>query len=71
MVKKAISDLKGYKTSGLDGMPIVVLNNCEPAVSFILIGLFNLCYKKSCLPGCWKVSSFVPVFKNFAEMSDP
>ena len=31
--------------------------------------LFNNCLKKSCFPGCWKVSSVVPVFKNVEERS--
>ena len=26
-----------------------------------------MCLKESCFPDCWKVSSMVPVFKNFRE----
>ena len=71
MVKKAISNLDSSKTSGPDGIPVVVLKNCEPELSFILTDLFNLCLKESCFPDCWKVSSVVPVFKNVGERSDP
>ena len=28
-----------------------------------------MCLKESCFPGCWKVSSVVPVFKNVEERS--
>ena len=28
-----------------------------------------MCLKESCFPGCWKVSSVVPVFKNVGERS--
>ena len=28
-----------------------------------------MCLKDSCFPDCWKVSSVVPVFKNFGEKS--
>ena len=28
-----------------------------------------MCLKESCFPGCWKVSSVVPVFKNVRERS--
>ena len=28
-----------------------------------------MCLTKSCFPGCWKVSSVIPVFKNVGERS--
>ena len=57
------------KASGPDCIPVVVLKNCEPALSYILAELFNKCLKESCFPDCWKVSSVVPVFKNVGERS--
>ena len=50
-------------------MPLVVLKNCEPELSYILAELLNMCLKESCFPECWKVSSVVPVFKNVRERS--
>ena len=50
-------------------IPVVVLKNCEPELSYILAELFNKCLKESCFPDCWKVSSAVPVFKNVGERS--
>ena len=50
-------------------IPVVVLKNCEPEVSYILAELFNKCLKESCFPDCWKISSVVPVFKNVGERS--
>ena len=47
----------------------MVLKNCEPELSHMIAKLFNNCLKKSCFPGCWKVSSVVPVFKNVEERS--
>ena len=44
-----------------------MLKNCEPELSYILAGLFNICLKESCFPDCWNVSSVVPVFKNVGE----
>ena len=52
-----------------DCIPVVVLKNCEPELSYILAKLFNKCLKESCFPDCWKVSSVVPVFKNVGERS--
>ena len=43
------------KASGPDCILVVVLENCEPQVSYILAELFNNCLKKSCFPDCWKV----------------
>ena len=69
MVKKVIMNLDSSKASGSDCIPVVVLKNCEPELSYILANLFNICLKESCFPGCWKVSLVVPVFKNIGERS--
>ena len=69
MVKKVITNLDLSKASGPDCIPVVVLKNCEPELSYILAELFNKCLKESCFPDCWKVSSVVPVFKNVGERS--
>ena len=57
------------KASGPDCIPVIVLQNCEPELSYILAELFNKCLKESCFPDCWKVSLVVPVFKNVGERS--
>ena len=62
-------NLDSSKASGPDCIPVVVLKNCEPELSYILAKLFNKCLKQSCFPDCWKVSSVVPVFKNVGERS--
>ena len=69
MVKKVIMNLDSSKASGPDCIPVVVLKNCEPKLSYILAKLFNKCLKESCFPDCWKVFSVVPVFKNVGESS--
>ena len=69
MVKKVIANLDPSKASDPDCIPVVVLKNCEPELSYILPKLFNKCLKESCFPDCWKVSSVVPVFKNVGERS--
>lgn len=71
LVSKAISQLEMGKASGPDEIPVVVLKNCAPELSFILSRLFNMCLQESVFPDCWKVSSVVPVFKNSGEKSDP
>ena len=40
------------KASGPDCIPVVVLKNCEPELSYILAELFNKCLKKSCFLNC-------------------
>ena len=69
MVRKVIMNLDLSKASGLDCIPVVVLKNCKPELSYILAELFNKCLKESCFPDCWKVLSVVPVFKNVRERS--
>ena len=67
MVKKVIMNLELSEASGFDFIPVVVLKNCEPELSYILAELFNKCLKKSYFPDCWKVSSVVLVFKNLRK----
>ena len=67
MVKKVITNFDLPKASGPDRIPVVVLKNCEPELSYILAELFNKYLKESCLPDCWKVSSVIPVFKNVGK----
>ena len=69
MVRKVVMNLDLSKASGPDCIPVVVLKNCEPELSYILAELFNKCLKESCFSDCWKVSSGVPVFKNVGERS--
>ena len=53
MVKKVIMNLDSSKASSPDCLPVVVLNNCEPELSYILAELCNMCLKESCFPDCW------------------
>ena len=69
MVRKVVTNLDLSKASGSDCIPVVVLKNCVPELSYILAELFNKCLKASCFPDCWKVSSVVPLFKNVGERS--
>ena len=69
MVKKVITNLDSSKTSCPDCIPVVVLKNCEPELSYILAELFNMCLKESCFPDCWKLTLVGPVFKNVGERS--
>ena len=69
MVKKDIMNLDFSKAPHPDCIPVVVLKNCEPELSYILVELFSKCLKESCFPDCWKVLSVVPVFKNVGKRS--
>ena len=69
MVEKVITNLDSSKASDPDCIPVVVLKNCEPELSYILAKRFSMCLKESCFPDCWKVSSVVLVFKNVGERS--
>ena len=57
------------KVSGVNCIPVVVLKNCEPELSYIPAELFNKCLKESYFPDCWKVSTVVPAFKNVEKTS--
>ena len=71
ILKKAKSNIDSSKAPGRNGIPVVVLKNCEPELSFILTNLFNLHLKKSYFHDCWKVSSVALVFKNVVKRPNP
>ena len=48
MVKKVITNLDLSKASGPDCIPLLVLKNYEPELSYILAELVNKCLKESC-----------------------
>ena len=52
------------RASGPDCIPVVVLTNCDPELSYMLAELFGKCLRGFCFPDCWKVSSVVLVFNN-------
>ena len=52
MVRKVIMNLDLSKASGPDCIPVVVLKNCEPELSYIIAELFNKCLKECCFPDC-------------------
>ena len=54
MAKKVLTNLDLPKASGPDCIPVVVLKNCEPELSYILAELFTKGLKESCFPDCWK-----------------
>ena len=69
VVTKVLTNLDSSKASGPDFIPVVVLKNCKPEVSYILAELFNMCLKESFFPDSWSASSVATVFKNVGERS--
>ena len=65
LVKKVIINFDLSKASSPHCIPVVVLKNCEPELSFILAEFLSMCLKKS--SDCWKVLLVVPVFMNVGE----
>ena len=63
MVKKMITNLYLSKVSGPDCIPVVVLKNCEPELSYILAEVFSMCLKESCFTDCWLCFLYLRVFK--------
>ena len=59
MVKKFITNLDLKKASGPDCIPVAVLKNCEPKLSYILAEIFNKCMKEPCFPDFWKIVTVV------------
>ena len=54
---------------GPECIPVVVLKTCEPELSFVQAGLFNVCLKKPCFKEFCEVSLVIPVFKDVQKSS--
>ena len=58
MVKRVIMNFDLSKGSGPDSVPVVVLKNCDPGLSYILAELFNKYLKQSCFPEVGRFSQW-------------
>ena len=67
LIKKVTYNLDLSKASNPNCIPVVILKICEPELSYILAEIFNLCWKESSFPDCWKVSLVVPILKNVGK----
>ena len=68
-VKKVVTNLDSSKTFGPDCIPVVLLKNCKPELSYMLPQLLNMCLNESCFPYYWKFSLVVSVYKNVGQSS--
>ena len=69
MVKKVITNLNSSKVCGPDCIPVVVLKNCEPELSYRPAELFSIFHKESSVSDYWTVSLVVYAIKNVGERS--
>ena len=58
LVKKVIMNLDMSKVSGADCIPVLVLKNYEPELSYKLAELFNKCLKEAFF--CRLLEGFIP-----------
>ena len=70
-VKRIISCLDSSKSSGPDGIPVIVFKKLSPELSPILSKLFLNCVGAGEFPSCWKIASVVPVPKKGCDSALP
>ena len=71
LVKKVKNNLDLSKACGPDCIPVVILKNCEPQLSYVLADLFIMYLMESFSPDCSKVSSVVPVLGIYYKKLPP
>jgi len=62
-VRKILLSLDTRKSSGLDGIPAIVLKKCAPELAPVLTRLFQLSYNRGVFPDGWKKARLQPVPK--------
>ena len=70
-VKKVIKCLDSSKSSGPDGVPVIVFKQLCPELAPILTSIFRRCVSVSEFPSCWKTASVVPVPKKGSDSCQP
>ena len=71
LVKKVIKSLDSSKSSGPDGIPVIVFKQLCPELAPILTILFRKSVSVGEFPSCWKSASVVPVPKKDSDSSKP
>ena len=57
MVEMVTASFDLSKACDIGSIPVELLKNYEPELSYILAELFDMCLRESCLPDCLKDSS--------------
>ena len=70
-VRRVIQRLDSSKSSGPDGIPVIVYKQLSPELSPVLCKLFRKCVATSEFPSCWKTARVVPVPKKGGDSSQP
>ena len=70
-VRRVINCLDSSKSSGPDGIPVIVFKQLSPELAPVLSKLFNRCVSVGEFPSSWKVASVVPVPKKGSDSSQP
>ena len=58
-----LKGINSRKAAGPDRIDGIVLKNCAPSLAKPLTLMFNTSFATGCIPGEWKLASFVPVHK--------
>jgi hypothetical protein len=67
-VKDVLKRMKGGKTMGPDEIPIEVWMTLGDVAIVWLTKLFNLIFRSNKMPGEWRRSILVPIFKNKGDV---
>ena len=54
MVEMVTASFDLSKACDIGSIPVELLKNYEPELSYILAELFDMCLRESCLPDCLK-----------------
>ena len=63
-VAQKLDTLDKNKSTGLDGIPAILLKNCSLNLAPPLCSIFQASFNQTTFPKAWKSSSIVPIFKS-------
>ncbi len=63
-IESAIDRLKSTQSSSVDGITASITKIAKPAISEILVFIFNLGIKEKTYPDIWKQAAVMPLFKS-------
>ena len=63
IIERTLKSLNPSTSAGPDGLPNIFLKKCASSIALPLCHIFDISFKDSVVPECWKYACVTPIFK--------
>ena len=68
-VRKVLVQVNASKSSGPDGIPVIILKSCAPELAPVLNKLFQISYNLGIFPSSWELTHIFPIHKKVTNLT--